>query len=173
MMLLGAEHAVVDAAKVRDYLLSHEHPVGRFKAVFFETLGYSKATWPRLQNDLLALCRTAAAVEGQSSEFGRKYEVRGTLVGPSGRSAEVHSRGDAMKFKQLDTVVLDRDVPESGLRKGDLGAVVQTYEPDGLEVEFVTASGRTQALVTLRDRDVRPVMDQDLISVRPLTRGAA
>ncbi len=78
-----------------------------------------------------------------------------------------------MKFKQLDTVVLDRDVPESGLRKGDLGAVVQTYEPDGLEVEFVTASGRTQALVTLRDSDVRPVMDEDLISVRPLTRGAA
>jgi len=78
-----------------------------------------------------------------------------------------------MKFKQLDTVVLDRDVPESGLRKGDLGAVVQAYEPDGLEVEFVTASGRTQALVMLRLNDVRPVMDEDLISVRPLHRGAA
>jgi len=78
-----------------------------------------------------------------------------------------------MKFKQLDTVVLDRDVPESGLRKGDLGAVVQTYEPDGLEVEFVTASGRTQALVTLRLNDVRAVMDEDLVSVRPLRRGAA
>jgi hypothetical protein len=78
-----------------------------------------------------------------------------------------------MKFKQLDTVVLDRDVPESGLRKGDLGAVVQTYEPDGLEVEFVTASGRTQALVTLRISDVRAVMDEDLVSVRPLRRGAA
>jgi hypothetical protein len=78
-----------------------------------------------------------------------------------------------MKFKQLDTVVLDRDVPESGLRKGDLGAVVQTYEPDGLEVEFVTASGRTQALVTLRLADVRAVMDEDLVSVRPLRRGAA
>ena len=78
-----------------------------------------------------------------------------------------------MDFKQLDTVVLDRDVPERGLRKGDLGAVVQTYEPDGLEVEFVTASGRTQAVVTLRLVDVRAVMDEDLISVRPLTRGAA
>jgi hypothetical protein len=78
-----------------------------------------------------------------------------------------------MNFKQLDTVVLDRDLPESGLRKGDLGAVVQTYEPDGLEVEFVTASGRTQAVVTLRLLDVRAVMDEDLISVRPLTRGAA
>jgi hypothetical protein len=78
-----------------------------------------------------------------------------------------------MKFKQLDTVVLDRDVPESELRKGDLGAVVQIYEPDGLEVEFVTASGRTQALVTLHLSDVRAVMDEDLVSVRPLHRGAA
>ena len=77
-----------------------------------------------------------------------------------------------MKFKQLDTVVLDRDVPENGLRKGDLGAVVETYEPDGIDVEFVTASGRTQALVTLKAGDVRAVMDEDLISVRPLTRGA-
>jgi len=78
-----------------------------------------------------------------------------------------------MKFKELDTVVLDRDVPESGLRKGDLGAVVNVYEPDGLEVEFVTASGRTQALVTLKVGDVRSVMDEDLVSVRSLSRGAA
>ena len=78
-----------------------------------------------------------------------------------------------MKFKELDTVVLDRDMPEHGLRRGDLGAVVQIYEPDGLEVEFVTASGRTQALVTLRVSDVRAVDDQDLISVRTLKRGAA
>jgi hypothetical protein len=78
-----------------------------------------------------------------------------------------------VKFNTLDTVVLDRDVPQHGLRAGDLGAVVQTYEPDGLEVEFVTASGRTQALVTLGVGDVRPVHDQDLIAVRSLARGAA
>jgi hypothetical protein len=78
-----------------------------------------------------------------------------------------------MTYKELDTVVLDRDVPEHGLRRGDLGAVVQVYAPDGLEVEFVTASGRTQALVTLRERDVRAVGDRDLISVRTVDRGAA
>jgi len=71
-----------------------------------------------------------------------------------------------MTYKLLDTVVLGRDLPEHGLRNGDLGAVVQVYEPDGLEVEFVTASGKTQALVTLHVGDVRPVQDSDLISVR-------
>jgi hypothetical protein len=73
-----------------------------------------------------------------------------------------------MKYKLLDTVVLDRDLPQHGLRSGNLGAVVQVYEPDGLEIEFVTASGKTQALVTLNVNDVRPVQDSDLIAVRPV-----
>lgn len=71
-----------------------------------------------------------------------------------------------MTFKTLDTVVLARDLAENGLRAGDLGAVVEVYEPDGLEVEFVTASGKTQALVTLSVSDVRRVKDSDLVSVR-------
>ena len=77
-----------------------------------------------------------------------------------------------MTYRVLDTVVLDRDLPNHGLRRGDLGAVVEVYQPDGLEVEFVTASGRTAALVTLTDRDVRPVADDDLVSVRPCRRSA-
>lgn len=77
-----------------------------------------------------------------------------------------------MRYRVLDTIVLERDLPAHGLRKGDLGAVVQVYEPDGLEVEFVTASGKTEALVTLSAGDVRPVADDDLVSVRPYRRSA-
>lgn len=73
-----------------------------------------------------------------------------------------------MKYQLLDTVVLNRDVAEHGLRRGDLGAVVEVYPPDGLEVEFVTGSGRTQAVLTLAVDDVRPVEDRDLIAVRSL-----
>ena len=76
-----------------------------------------------------------------------------------------------MSFKLLDTVVLDRDLPDVGLRRGDLGAVVEVYD-DGLEVEFVAVSGRTQAVVTLRTTDVRAVDDGDLLAVRPLRRAA-
>ena len=77
-----------------------------------------------------------------------------------------------MKFKTLETVVLNRDIPEHGLQKGDLGAVVQLYEPDGVEVEFITASGRTEALVTLKIGDVRHVADSDLIAVRSIDKPA-
>lgn len=82
-------------------------------------------------------------------------------------------------FRELDTVVLARDLPEAGLQAGDLGCVVMVYgsssAPDGLEVEFVTASGRTQALRTLKPTDVRPVRDDDLLAVRqaPAARTAA
>jgi len=77
-----------------------------------------------------------------------------------------------MRYRALDTIVLERDLPDRGLRRGDLGAVVEVYEPDGLEVEFITASGRTAALVTLNARDVRPVADDDLVSVRTCRRSA-
>jgi hypothetical protein len=73
-------------------------------------------------------------------------------------------------FNALDTVVLTRDIPEAGLRRGDLGAIVEVYGPNAFEVEFVAASGRTQALVTLTADDIRHVGDQDLVSVRPLER---
>jgi hypothetical protein len=72
----------------------------------------------------------------------------------------------------LDTVVLTRDIPDSGLRRGDLGAIVEVHGANAFEVEFVAASGRTQALVTLTGNDIRHVGDEDLVSVRPLERSA-
>jgi hypothetical protein len=71
-----------------------------------------------------------------------------------------------MNISLLDTVVLSIDLPEHGLRCGDVGAVVEVYEPDGVEVEFVTGSGRTQALVTLSMSDVRPMADGEILSAR-------
>lgn len=75
-------------------------------------------------------------------------------------------------YSLLDTVVLARDLPDRGLRAGDVGAIVEIYEPDAFEVEFVTAVGRTQALVTLAPEDVREVGAGDLLAVRSLERAA-
>jgi hypothetical protein len=77
-----------------------------------------------------------------------------------------------MTYHLLDAVVLNRDLPQYGLRKGDLGAVVEVYDPEGIEVEFVRASGKTQAVITLGVDDVRPVLDNDLIAVRPVAQDA-
>jgi hypothetical protein len=71
-----------------------------------------------------------------------------------------------MKFALLDTVVLNRDLPHHGLRAGDLGAIVELYGADGVEVEFVRASGDTKAVVTLKTSDLRSVAESDILAVR-------
>jgi len=60
-----------------------------------------------------------------------------------------------MNYSVLDIVVLNRDLPEHGLKGGDLGAIVEVYGSNAFEVEFVTASGRTGALLTLNSEDIR------------------
>ena len=132
MKLPAGERAVIEPAKIRDYLLPNSC--------------YSKGAFREIGGTIDCL--------DHSFRWGRAT-VRDGVPGENG-----------MMYKVLDTVVLDRDLPEHGLRNGDLGAVVQVYEPDGLDIEFVTASGKTQALVTLNVRDVRPVQDSDLIAVR-------
>ncbi len=76
-----------------------------------------------------------------------------------------------MNFKLLDTAVLNKNLPDLGLKRGDVGAVVEIYASDALEVEFVRGSGETQALVTLKKRDVRRIGKDELLAVRPLGRG--
>jgi hypothetical protein len=91
MSLPNLHRAVIDDAKVRDYLLSETHPVGRFKASFFGALGYSSTRYVLLRDDLLALSRTNPAAPGKPSPFGRTFEVDGILTGPAGRSAAVRT----------------------------------------------------------------------------------
>ena len=73
-----------------------------------------------------------------------------------------------MSFQTLECVILERDVPKHNLCRGDLGTVVEIYEPDGLEVEFVAASGDTRAVLTLTVGDVRKVSATDVLAVRSL-----
>ncbi len=69
-------------------------------------------------------------------------------------------------LRQYDTAVLQSDMPEHGLRAGDVGTIVETYGDDGLEVEFVLPDGDTRALLTLKRTDVRPLTRHDIFSVR-------
>ena len=78
-----------------------------------------------------------------------------------------------MMHKLLDTVALTQDHPEAGLRQGDVSAVVEQLGQDAYEVEFVAASGRTQALISLAGSEVRALGDRDLISVRTLAESDA
>jgi hypothetical protein len=70
---------------------------------------------------------------------------------------------------ELDTVVLTKDLPESGLQKGDVGAVVHCHAGGtAYEVEFVAADGRTIALLTLPSDEIRPMQGGEILHVREL-----
>lgn len=75
-----------------------------------------------------------------------------------------------MKFEKLEVMVLAHDIPEHGLRTGDLGTVVEIYPGGGMEVEFVRGSGVTQALLTLSERDLRKIDSHDLLATRRLAK---
>jgi len=70
-------------------------------------------------------------------------------------------------IKELDTIVLAKDLKEHHLKRGDVGAVVHIYESGkAFEVEFVTGEGETVAVETLSAGDVRPMRRADILHVR-------
>ena len=85
-MLPHADHAIVDEAKICDYLLSDTHPVGRFKARVFRSLGYSVESWTRLRDDLLHHGLTGTLKRIESSTYGMKVVISATLKGLNGTS---------------------------------------------------------------------------------------
>lgn len=52
-------------------------------------------------------------------------------------------------MKLLDVVALTQDLPNLNLYKGQVGTIVEVYEPSVFEVEFVDLKGKTYALETL------------------------
>ena len=85
MKLPNSEIAIVPPEKLRDYILSPVHPIGRFKSVFFRGLGYSAETYEKLETDIRSLL-VAEAELGEANKFGSKFLVHGLLSGPNGRS---------------------------------------------------------------------------------------
>jgi len=84
MQIPNSESAEISPGKLRLYLLSREHPVGRFKAAFFAGLGFTDANWRDLEGALLAHVRSEPAESLGSGPYGEKYRIRSTLQGPAG-----------------------------------------------------------------------------------------
>lgn len=68
-----------------------------------------------------------------------------------------------------ELVVLTNPLPEHGLETGDVGTIVHIYEDSkAYEVEFVTGSGETVAVVTLPPEAIRPVDTTEILHVRKI-----
>jgi hypothetical protein len=72
-------------------------------------------------------------------------------------------------IQELDRIILTTDLPEHGLKTGDIGTVVLVHEKSkGFEVEFVSLDGETVAVVSLYAHQVRPIGRREIAHARPL-----
>ena len=68
---------------------------------------------------------------------------------------------------ELDRVILTEDLPEHGLKAGDIGTVVLIHRGgEGYEVEFVALDGETLAVTSVFASQVRPSMPNEIPHVR-------
>lgn len=74
MSLPGAERAVVDVEKIRDYCLNPAHPRGRHKSrVFASALGLSQEDAEWLRDELLKAVLHGDAAKSGEDEYGHRY----------------------------------------------------------------------------------------------------
>jgi hypothetical protein len=88
MRLPNPDRAIIQQEKLQDYLLSPTHVLGRHKAAFFRSLGYTSDEWMALERDLRGLLN-ARADRTEITPYGRKYRIRGPITGPSGITAVI------------------------------------------------------------------------------------
>jgi hypothetical protein len=67
-------------------------------------------------------------------------------------------------MKLLDTVALLEDLPELGLHRGQVGTIVEIYEPRAFEIEFIDIQGHTYALETLNAEQLILLHHQSLMA---------
>jgi hypothetical protein len=85
LKLPNHQTAVLPAAKVEDYLLSHTHPDGRGKARFLESFGFSVDDWQTLAEALQRHAASHELAKIEPTPFGTRYVIEGTLETPNER----------------------------------------------------------------------------------------
>ncbi len=82
MPIPDAQRAIASREKIHDYLLNPEHPDGGPKAVWFGSLGYERAEWQTLADDLIEIAKTCDQFDTERSPYGVKYKAVGLISQP-------------------------------------------------------------------------------------------
>jgi len=91
MNLPNYEKAYVPKQKLSNYLLSETHAVGKTKAKYFRSLGYTEENVDQLANALLIIAKSGGVSQEVASRYGTKYIIDGEIVTPIGTTARLRS----------------------------------------------------------------------------------
>lgn len=77
-----------------------------------------------------------------------------------------------MKYKLFEEIVLNIDIPEKNLKKGDVAAIVE-YHPvskgeNGYSLEIFNTLGDTIAVTTVPESSIKPLTANEVFSTRQL-----
>lgn len=89
MKIQNIDKAVVSPEKIKNYLLSLSHPVGRFKAIYFNKLGYSLDNWEILVEAFIYILHNNKPRKLIKNDFGVKYEVAGEINGKQNKKYNI------------------------------------------------------------------------------------
>jgi hypothetical protein len=83
-----------------------------------------------------------------------------------------------MKYDLFIRVALAEDLPERGLRRGDVATVVEHHsgrpgQEPGYTLEVFNAVGESVDVVTVRESQIEPLTARELLTVRPLEMAAS
>jgi len=91
MQLPNIDGALVPEPKISGYLLADDHPAGRSKAQFFNSLGFRKDQPAVLIRALLQHAASNEVSSASQTHFGAKYLIGGRISGPTGAAAIIRS----------------------------------------------------------------------------------
>ncbi len=91
MKLPNRNNAYIPRSKLKEYLLSESHFVGRSKAKFFRKYGFDFANLEILEEALLAIAYNNEVIEKSSSQHGEKYIIDGEMHTPVNRSVSIRT----------------------------------------------------------------------------------
>jgi len=91
MKLPNREKAYIPSAKVKDYLLSNIHSVGRWKAKFFRTYGFDETNKGLLVEQLMNIIHSQEVNDIIPSPHGIKYIIEGPLETPTGSLVKIRT----------------------------------------------------------------------------------
>ena len=80
-----------------------------------------------------------------------------------------------MRYEPFTEVVLRKDIPEKGLKQGDVATVVERHPvpggEDGYSLEIFNALGDTLAVVTVPESMIEPLTKDEVFTVRSVETG--
>jgi len=91
MKLPNAQMAVIDQAKLVDYLLNVDHLYGGPKAGLLRSLGYAVDEWRQLELDIRTQLLVHDVALARETPWGVRYEIVAPLVGPAGKTVQFRS----------------------------------------------------------------------------------